>query len=43
MPAGEAVGFADIAKRRETLTLKLPGPPLSLLMSPGRKFAYIGV
>ena len=43
MLADETFGFVDIAARRQTLTVKLPGPPLSMTMSPDGAYAFVGV
>jgi len=43
LQAGEAVGFADVAGRKETLVVPLGGRPLSLTMSADGRTAYAGV
>jgi hypothetical protein len=40
---GEAVGFADVATRKETGQVKLNGRPLSLTMSADGRYAFAGV
>ena len=40
---GSAVGFADVASRKETKVVPLGGPPLSLTLSPDGKYAFSGV
>lgn len=40
---GEAVGFADVASRKETGTVGLGGQPLSLTLTKDGKFAFSGV
>jgi YVTN family beta-propeller protein len=41
--AGQAVGFADIATRKQTTVVPLGGNPLSLTMSDDARFAYAGI
>jgi DNA-binding beta-propeller fold protein YncE len=41
--AGQAVGFADIATRKQTTVIPLGGNPLSLTMSVDGGFAYAGI
>jgi YVTN family beta-propeller protein len=39
----QMVGFADIATRKQTGTVKLGGPPLSISLSQDGKYAFAGV
>ena len=41
--AGEAVGFADAAARKETGTVPLHGQPLSLTLTKDGKYAFSGI
>ncbi|MBY0504894.1 MAG: hypothetical protein K2X03_13355 [Bryobacteraceae bacterium] len=43
MQAGKLLGFADAATRRQTRTVPLPGPPLSLNLSADGRVGYIGI
>ncbi|MEZ5398494.1 MAG: hypothetical protein R2729_02430 [Bryobacteraceae bacterium] len=40
---GQAVGFADLATRKEVAQVPLGGNPLSLTMSPNGRFVFAGV
>jgi YVTN family beta-propeller protein len=40
---GEAVGFADVHSGRQIATIKLPGPPLSLILSADGERGFAGV
>jgi YVTN family beta-propeller protein len=40
---GAAVGFADVAARKETATIPLGGQPLSLTLTKDGKFAFSGI
>ncbi len=40
---GQAVGFADVATRKETALIPIGGNPLSLTMSRDGRFAYAGI
>ncbi|HTS24743.1 MAG TPA: hypothetical protein VMH81_02650 [Bryobacteraceae bacterium] len=43
LQAGEAMGFADLATRKETTRIPLPGQPLSVSLSRDGKTAYLGI
>ena len=40
---GDAVGFADVAARKETMVIPLGGRPLSLTLSADGRLAYLGI
>jgi YVTN family beta-propeller protein len=43
LQAGEAVGFANVAARKQTAVVPLGGAPLSLTLSRDGTFAYAGI
>ena len=43
MQLGERLGFADVATRKQTKLVELPGHPLSLNLSADGKIAYLGI